>query len=708
MALHHHFKKSRAAAAATLFCGAAALAQTLPVVSVSGRAADAPVQLGGFGDTPIAKLPMQATLLSADLLKDLGVNELSGLTSIDASISDSYNAEGYVSYLKIRGFDLDNRFNYLRDGLPINAEAALPLGDKSSIEVLKGTSGIQAGTSAPGGMVNMIVKRPTSTDFTTVGLSYEQSGTVETTLDWNHRLSADVGLRVNASAAHLDPQLYDAKGNRSLLAVAADWKASPGTLIEAEFELSHQSEPDQPGFSMLGDVVPNPRNIDPRINLNNQNWSLPTVFDGQTASLRITQELNADWRAQAHLGVQHLVNDDHLAFPFGCTANGADYTDRYCPNGDFDLYDFRSDNEHRNTSALDLSLTGKVSVIGMQHELSTGLLFTRFKARFGDEVYTYAGTGNISGQVQVPDSVEPYAGNANRDERSAEFYLRDAIRLSTDWQAWLGLRSTHLHRESVLTDGTQFTGYSQSFTTPWVGLSYALTRQLMAYTSWGQGVQSNVVSNLPMYTNAGQALPAQKSSQFELGLKAGTNTVDWSVNYFEIKQPVWRDIGACDGSDDSCMTMRDGYARHRGLEAQADFKWTGGGVVASAMKLHAREEGSVDTSLNGAQPVNTPATTLKLQARQNVAAGLQLQGGLVYEGRRAVLPDNSVFIPSWTRLDAGARLDQNWGRQMLTWRVGVENLADRRAWREAPYQYDHVYLYPLAPRTLRASLEIQI
>ena len=59
-------------------------------------------------------------------------------------------------------------------------------------------------------------------------------------------------------------------------------------------------------------------------------------------------------------------------------------------------------------------------------------------------------------------------------------------------------------------------------------------------------------------------------------------------------------------------------------------------------------------------------------------------------------------------MDAGARLDQTWGRKLLTWRVGMDNVTNHRAWKESPYQYEHSYLYPLAPRTVRASLEIQL
>ena len=73
-----------------------------------------------------------------------------------------------------------------------------------------------------------------------------------------------------------------------------------------------------------------------------------------------------------------------------------------------------------------------------------------------------------------------------------------------------------------------------------------------------------------------------------------------------------------------------------------------------------------------------------------------------------MLPDNSIATPGWTRLDLAVRY--LWKAAGYRWmaRAGVDNLADRRAWQEAPYQYDHAYLYPLAPRTWHASLQLAL
>ena len=103
-----------------------------------------------------------------------------------------------------------------------------------------------------------------------------------------------------------------------------------------------------------------------------------------------------------------------------------------------------------------------------------------------------------------------------------------------------------------------------------------------------------------------------------------------------------------------------------------------------------------------------PAASLKLQAAYNLATmpGLALLGFVTHEGDRSVLPDESIATPGWTRIDLALRYRQQLQGMQVVWRAGIDNLANRRAWKEAPYQYDHAYLYPLAPRTLHASAQL--
>jgi len=86
---------------------------------------------------------------------------------------------------------------------------------------------------------------------------------------------------------------------------------------------------------------------------------------------------------------------------------------------------------------------------------------------------------------------------------------------------------------------------------------------------------------------------------------------------------------------------------------------------------------------------------------------LGLQAALTAESNRVVLPyDTSVRIPGWAKLDLGARWTQALDGTTVTWRAGVDNATNRKAWKESPYQFDHVYLYPLAARTWRVSAQV--
>jgi len=678
----------------------------LDTVTVTGRSPTSSAAVGGFGDVPLARSPLQATVVTLDQLREGGGIGLAALTRYDASISDSYNAEGYWSNFVVRGFSLDNQFSYRRDGLPIDAETSIGLDNKASVEILKGTSGIQAGTSAPGGLVNLVVKRP-DVNLRSATLGWRENGTVLGAVDLSQRFGPQqaFGVRLNVAAERLDPQTRDLEGHRQLAALAVDWKPGADTLLEAEIETSHQSQRSVPGFSLLGPRLPDANSIDPRINLNNQPWSLPVILDGTTGSLRWTQRLSADWKFVAHAGVQRLLSDDRLAFSYGCSKEGN--FDRYCSDGTFDFYEFRSDDEHRDTDALDLHAEGKLTTGPLLHSLTVGALASRFKSRLQPRLDdgTIVGSGSIDGLTIIPTL--PNLGllpNTNLTQRSTELYLRDRIEFAADWSLWAGLRHTRLHRESVQTDGTEATAYDQSFTTPWLALSYAVSPGLMAYASWGEGVESAVAPNRDVYVNAGQALPAQRSRQYEFGLKRADRELDWSLTWFDIDKPLFGDVALPDGS---LSFQTDGKERHRGIEAQAEWKAGSYAVQGSAMWLDAKRRGAADPTLDGKRPTNVPNRALKLTGSYFIAAvpGLNLQAGMVYEGPRMVLPDNSVSIPGWTRFDLAARYQQKVSATTLTWLLGVDNAADRRAWKEAPYQYAHAYLYPLSPRTWRVALQ---
>jgi iron complex outermembrane receptor protein len=691
-------------AVAVLALASGARAQESPAVQtveVTAHATPDAAGVTGFAQ-PLSRTPIQVDVIDAKSLLDIGAISLSDLTRLDASVTDSYNAPGYWTTFAVRGFQVDNRYNFRRDGLPINAETVLPMDALASVEILKGLSGVQAGTSAPGGLVNLVVKRPDA-DLRDAQLRWSQNGTVGAAIDLSQRFGVDraFGARLNVSGDRLDPNFWDAKGHRQDMALATDWRVDADHKLELEFEHNLQSQPSVPGFSMLGPVVPDPHSIDPHINLNDQPWSLPVVTQGNTMSLRYTQALNAQWRLQVQALQQRLVSNDHLAYDFGGNADCVP-CDRFASDGTFAIYDYRSDDERRLTRDLDAHVDGAFATGALQHAMSAGVLVSRLTARFNDEAYNFVGIGNIAGTAVVPSDPSLTSPNTDRDERNTELYLRDSVQIGADWNAWGGVRHTQIHRRSWETstgspDAT--TDYTQSFTTPWLALSRQLGEHDMLYLSWGEGVESDIVP-VHGYPDGGRPLSSTISRQWELGYKHGDATRQWGLTAYDIDQPL------ADGLDDGTYA-HDGITRAIGLEANAQGRIGPLTLRASAMRQRVRREQAVNPAYDGLRPTNIPEQALKVLAAWDVAPvpGLSVLANMDFEGGREVLPDNTARIPGWTRYDLGARYVQTAGSTTLTWRGGVDNVFDRRAWREAPYQYDHAYLFPLAPRTFHASVE---
>jgi iron complex outermembrane recepter protein len=679
----------------------------LPTVTITQPGANAAsrAEVTGVGDAPLQRTPISAAVITATQMQAVGAKRLADVVQLDASTSDAYNATGYWDYATVRGFVLDNKFNYRRDGLPISAETYLSLDNKERVEILKGTSGMQAGTSAPGGLINYVVKRPLATDqpLRTIKIEAASAGNISAAADLAGRFGTDnaLGYRLNLAADKLNTRAPNTQGTAQLAALAMDWRIGKDSLLEAEVEYSKRSQPSVPGLSLFGNTLPA---ADARININNQPWSQPVVLQGTTASLRFEQALSSQWRWSAHWASQQLKSDDRAAFPFGCfeAASGNYFGNTYCPNGDADLYDYRSDGERRSSHALQLQLKGKFATGIAQHDLTLALLRSSLRERGNTGAYNPVGTLNVLAPTALPADPSPTQPYTQRDNLSTELSVSDAVSWGSQWTTWLGLRHTQLSRAANSTNAQ--TNYSQSINTPWAAVGHQLNPATLVYASHGHGIESRVVPNLPAYgTQAGQPLATLRSRQTELGVKSVQGTTQWSLAWFDITRPLVNDTGS--------LVSFDGQQRHSGLEASAQTQLGAWQLGGSASVINARQQNATDNiALNNERPTNVPAHIARLNASYRFAAlpGLSASAALSHEGPRRVMPDSSISLPAWTRVDAGLRYTHQAAGTQLTWNLGIDNLLNRQFFKESPTQFGHVYLFPQQPRTARLGLTVSL
>ena len=718
------FRASSVASAIALLTATGLSAQSLTDIIITDTA---PSQVSGFGDVPLRQAPFSAVTIDRQTLQDIGAQRVSDALRLDASVADSYNSPAYWDSLSVRGYTLDNRYNYRREGLPISAETMIGMDNKERIELFKGTSGIQAGTSAPGGLVNYVVKRPPSAQNTTVrdvSASFGPGHNSSIALDLGGRFGQDqaLGYRFNAAYEDLNPYIKNTEGHRHLMALAMDWRLTPDSRLEWEIERSERQQMGVNAYSLLGDTRPEP--VDGKTNLTRQSWSVPGVFAGTTGSVRFKQSLSDGWLWTTSYGAQRLKTDDRLTFAMGHNCydtipNAPVLCDRYSSDGKFDLYDFRSDNERRKIDAVKTEISGSSAWGNTKHDFSASIMRFRQIDRLPPlQAYNLVGEGSTAGGFTTASDPTLSYPNVNRSEYSTELALSDRITWPTATTVWMGLRHTQFKRQSsenaicddnyVCTpaSGTNPTAAVGQVTTPWLAVSQQLTPALQAYASYGQGVELSVTPNKPSYTNAGQALPALRSKQFELGIKHQSASTRWQATVFDITRPQSGD--ACDVNGEVCTRQIDGQAHHRGLELSGGLtqgQWRGD--VSAAWTDAKRQNAVINSDVNGQRALNVPRMSVRAMAQYRFAGAPGLRSSLRvnHEGTRRVTEDGALLLPAWTTLDLATHYDTRIQGTRTQWTLAIDNLADRRYWRESPKQYGHYYLYPGAPRTLRLAVK---
>jgi len=670
----------------------------------------------GFG-LSLAKTPQSVSVLSADLLDISAAQSLSSVIKLDASLADSYNTTGYIESVSVRGFLLDQSNNFSRNGLVTSHLAPIALENLDRIEVLKGVAGLQSGVSAPGGLVNYVTKAPLSDDVTSVALSATDHGAAKLHLDLNRKLGA-LGLRLNIVDEALRPRFDQADGSRQLLGLALSADLSDATTLSANLEYHRKRQPSVPGLGLLdtngdgtGDTLPAP--VYSRLNLNNQPWSQPFEARSSTAELALVHQIDANWRTRLALNTQRLRIDDRLAFPDGCSSAATYVYPGLCANGDVDVYDYRSEDEQRRLWSWDARLDGSFQALGLQHSTRLGLNGRSATADLAPlQAYNWVGTTNINAPVPLPADATLSSLNTDSRERALAGYAALTSTWSPTVQSILGLRSTRLSRSSQRSDGTRAVSFAQTVTTPWAGLTWSPSADTMWYASWGQGAELEVVPNRPdRFANAGQVLPALKSRQTELGLKWQANPrLLMTATAFDIDKPYADDLQSADAAGLPTQVVGAKTARHRGLELAVSGRVDAAlSLHASLMALDARYTQAADAALVGQRVTNLPRVKASLFADVKLAAlpGWSVNALATLESGKTVTSDGSVTLPTGWQLDAGLTYLQRLAGKRLSWHLGIENLTDRSAWREAPTTpWGGVYVFASTPRTWRASLTL--
>ncbi|MGF6400566.1 iron complex outermembrane receptor protein [Pseudomonas frederiksbergensis] len=691
-----------------------AAATELPAVTVtgedtSGYQADS-ASVGGFEAAPLLDTPASISVVNEAMIKDQQARLLSEVLRNDASVGESYAPVGYYENFVVRGFSLNSASSYKINGRTITGEQNVGLENKQQVELLKGLSGLQSGASEPGGLVNYVTKRPGDVRSVTVSTDDRGSGYLATDVGGWFGSEQQFGLRANLAHEDLHSYVEHTNGQRDFASLAFDWNISPNALLQLDAEYQTKEQRSAPGYQLLGGSSL-PHHASPKKLLAHQSGSKPVTTDALNLNGNFEYRFSDQWKGNLSASRSRVVIDDYSSFAWGCYGSascaGAAVPNYFSPEGDYDIYDFRSPDDTRRNDEVQAALSGHFETGGLGHELSVGTSAFRRVGDKRDAINQMIGSANINSE---PADFAPYDGPLNDsyrrlDSRQYGLFFNDRISFNEQWQAVLGGREVRLDEETFDSQG-ETTRHTQRYEfLPQAALIYKPVQNLSLYTRYSKGLSLGGEAAW-FTTNAYEILAPTVSRQIEAGIKYDWQRISLAAALFQIRQAYQYSRP----NDDGTFTFtQQGEQKNTGLELSANG-WASQRlqIAASVAAIRARVTDSGTPAYEGHQAINVP--TLRANLYGDYALpwfdGLALLGGVQYSASKYANRQGEVQTGAYAIFNIGSRYSTRIDGYDTVFRLTVDNLFDKRYWRDAGEYMGDGYLFQGAPLTARLSASI--
>ncbi|ANF85849.1 TonB-denpendent receptor [Pseudomonas antarctica] len=679
----------------------------LPAVQVQGQEESGyrtdTASVGGFSEAPLLDTPASITVINAALIKDQQARLLSEVLRNDASVGDSYAPIGYYENFVVRGFSLNAASSYKINGRTITGEQNVALENKQQVEVLKGLAGLQSGISEPGGVINYVTKRPEDVRSVTVSTDDRGSGYIATDVGGWFGSEQQFGLRANVAHEDLNAYVEHANGQRDFVSLAFDWNISPDALLQLDAEYQNKQQRSVPGYQLLGGTQV-PHDASPKKLLGHQSGSHQVGIDSLNLNGKFEYRFSDQWKGSVSAARSQVVIDDYSSFAWGGDTQGVG--NYFTPEGNYDIYDYRSPDDTRRDDEVQAAMTGLFETAGLGHELTFGTSAFRRVIDKRKSVNEWIGSGNIyeDAPTFTPTDKPLNDSHRNLDSRQYGLFVTDRIRFNEQWQTILGGREVRLDEKAFDENGNESRHTQQYVFLPQASLIYKPVENISLYTSYSKGL--SLGGTAPWFaSNSGDTLAPTVSRQIEAGVKYDWRRISFAAAVFQTRQAYQyaRPAG------DTFTYVQQGEQKNTGLELSANGWATDRLQIATSVAaIRARVNNSGTPDYEGHQAINVP--TLRASVYADYALpwmnGLALLGGVQYSARKYANRTGNVEVGDYAVVNVGSRYTTKIDGYETVFRLSVDNLFDKRYWRDAGEYMGDDYLFQGAPLTARLSASV--
>jgi iron complex outermembrane receptor protein len=325
-------------------------------------------------DTPILDTPQSIQVIPQQILEDQQIIRVDDALRNVSGVVGRLDAFGTSTRLTLRGFTTDNftAGSILRDGFRVTDNLGTQeTANIERIEVIKGPASVLFGQNDPGGIINLVTKRPLLDPFYELEFQAGSFGLIRPSLDISGPLTNDRALRyrLNVAYQHEDGfRDFETDTERFFIAPVLSWDISDRTNLTLILEHTDEENPFDLGIPAFGNaVVDIPRDrivAEPDDFLKNRSLTLGYDFKHQFSD---------NWTLNH--GFRYVTQDYNVltVLPF------------FVDEATGDITRFFADREyHSDDYTIQTNVVGKFKTGLVQHTLLAGvdLNFNRFDEQF--------------------------------------------------------------------------------------------------------------------------------------------------------------------------------------------------------------------------------------------------------------------------------------------------------------------------------------
>lgn len=635
-------------------------------------------------DTPLRNIPQSISVVTDKQIKDQNMQGMADVVRYVPGVQMA-QGEGHRDAPILRG--TISTADFYVDGMRDDVQYLRDLYNSERVEVLKGSSGMIFGRGGTGGLINRVTKQAGWQDRNEIGLSYGSWDKRRITTDVNKGINEQVAVRMNAMFEDSNSYRDHVDVERWGINPTATFRLGDATTLEVGYEHFEDNRVVDRGVPSFNGK---PLKLKESTYIGNPDLSDSTA-QVDALNARISHEF-----ANGSTLVNQTRYADYEKF-YGNVFPGA-YNNSTKTIG---IAAYTSATDRKNLIN-QTDYTFSVDTFGIGHTVLTGMELSRQVT----DNYRQSGVFASSNKsVGLDDTIYrlpiSFANNGGSDANNrsvaetAALYVQDQIELNSQWEAIVGVRYDNFKVDLDNRNNNTELSSSDELFSPRAGLIYKPLDNLSLYTSYTIAHVPRAGEQLAGLTLGNRALDPEKFINKEIGAKWDiTERMAATLALYRLDRT---NVAVADPNNPGQSILVDGQrvkGVELGLSGNLTDAWqiTGGYAYQESEVLAGNDKGN--------KIAQVPRNSISLWNRYDFNSQWGVGLGAVYQSDVFAGADNTVKMPSFTRVDAALYYTVN---PQLKLQLNVENLFDEEYYTSA---HSNTNIVPGAPLAMGVSANV--